>query len=66
MMISLIVHFSKDDNIAITNVIPDSHWDETSQLFFAPLREQELILGRVMLSHFGHFYSQSCCLYRLP
>jgi hypothetical protein len=47
------VHFPKDDDIAITNVIPESHWDETSQLFFAPLKEQELILAASPQVTFG-------------
>jgi hypothetical protein len=47
------VHFTRDDKIEIRNVIPESHWDDTSQMFFAPLEDYTLVLATSCLVALG-------------
>jgi hypothetical protein len=47
------VHFSRNDKIEIRNVIPESHWDDTSQIFFAPLESYSLVLATACLVTLG-------------
>jgi hypothetical protein len=47
------VHFPRNDEIEIRNVIPESHWDDTSQIFFAPLEGSSLVLATACLVTWG-------------
>jgi hypothetical protein len=39
------IHFSKNQRIHVQEVIPESHWDETNQMFFTPSEDKDLILA---------------------
>jgi hypothetical protein len=39
------IHFSKNEKIYVYEVIPESHWDETNQMFFTPSEDKDLILA---------------------
>jgi hypothetical protein len=40
-----VIHFSKSQRNHIREVIPESHWDETNQMFFTPSEDKALILA---------------------
>ncbi|KAK0112792.1 hypothetical protein ONS95_014525 [Cadophora gregata] len=39
------VHFPRKDSLRIQNTIPQSHWDHSRQLFFAPAESVDLVLA---------------------
>lgn len=39
------IHFPKNERIRVHKVIPESHWDDTNQMFFTPPEDKVLVLA---------------------